>query len=323
MARPSIARLVWRRLYWLQHDWPYRALFRHAKRAFYFPGGLGDELLCTIPAQEYMRRGQGRSIVFSHASELFAQNPAIAGVVAPEGGAFAAWHRTQKPLFEPMYNQSVPGDMDREIPPVLPIQAEICRASRLAGEVELRPWFYVSDAELAVAECPADALALQVSVNGAKHPYQNKEWPIERWRDLARRLAVDHPVIQVGASADPELGVGTDLRGRTNIRQLGTVLAQCRLFVGLVGFCMHLARAVETQGVIIYGGREHPEQSGYPCNENLYIPEPCAPCWRKNGCEFGRRCLDRISTDDVIEAINRQLCRPRGPLASRRLSVTD
>ena len=106
-----------------------------------------------------------------------------------------------------------------------------------------------------------------------------------------------------------------DLRGKTSLRQLAAVLHHCRLFVGLVGMPMHMARAVDCPSVIVYGGRERPDQTGYICNENLYRDIPCSPCWLDRRCDFGRVCLDTISAGEVIEAAERMLARPRDGLA--------
>jgi ADP-heptose:LPS heptosyltransferase len=93
------------------------------------------------------------------------------------------------------------------------------------------------------------------------------------------------------------------------------VLANCRLFVGNVGFLMHLARAVECPSVIIFGGREAPWQSGYSCNANLYSPESCAPCWLWNRCDYDRICMNRITAANAVQAVEQLLATPRNPLA--------
>ncbi len=81
------------------------------------------------------------------------------------------------------------------------------------------------------------------------------------------------------------------------------MLRNCDLFVGLVGFLMHLARAVECPGVIVYGGRETPETTGYSCNVNLKSSPECSPCWYYSRCDFERKCLTEISVAEVVEAI--------------------
>ena len=82
------------------------------------------------------------------------------------------------------------------------------------------------------------------------------------------------------------------------------------MFLGLVGFVMHLARAVECPSVIVYGGREPPELTGYACNTNLDSRPPCSPCWYYSHCEFDRRCLTAIAPAAVVNAVTRLLASP-------------
>ena len=86
---------------------------------------------------------------------------------------------------------------------------------------------------------------------------------------------------------------------------------------------MHMARAVDCPSVIVYGGRLRPDQIGYACNESLYNAVECAPCWLDTRCDFGRYCLDMITTGAVIEAAERMLARPRGPLAVESYEIIE
>ena len=94
-----------------------------------------------------------------------------------------------------------------------------------------------------------------------------------------------------------------------------------RKFVGLEGFLMHLARAVECPAVIVFGGRSAPWQLGYVCNINIHSTISCAPCWRSNDCEFGRQCMHGISAADVIAAAREMIRRPRNPLAVETVAI--
>ena len=87
------------------------------------------------------------------------------------------------------------------------------------------------------------------------------------------------------------------------LREAAAVLLHSSVFIGLVGFLMHLAKAVGTRSVIVYGGREHPSQSGYADNVNLYTDLPCAPCWYWNHSPYSRECMRRIQAADVIGAV--------------------
>jgi ADP-heptose:LPS heptosyltransferase len=123
---------------------------------------------------------------------------------------------------------------------------------------------------------------------------------------VAGALRDEFDFVQLGAPTDPELPGSLDLRGKTTVRQSAAILSQSRLFIGLVSGLMHLARAVECRSVIVYGGREHPAQTGYSANENLYWTGPCSPCWQRNDCDFDRRCMSEILPEHVIDAVRRQ-----------------
>ena len=47
----------------------------------------------------------------------------------------------------------------------------------------------------------------------------------------------------------------------------------------------------------------------------LYNGVECAPCWLDTRCDFGRFCMDMITTGAVIDAAGRMLARPREGLA--------
>ena len=156
----------------------------------------------------------------------------------------------------------------------------------------------------------------------ARHPMQNKQWYEQRFQDVVDALAGEIEFIQIGSTDDPPLQRVRDLRGATGIREAAAILYHARLYVGTVGFLMHLARAVECPGVIVFGGREAPWQSGYVCNTNIYSQVPCSPCWRSNTCDFDRRCMSNISVRDVVSAIRQMMGRPRNPLTVETIEIT-
>jgi ADP-heptose:LPS heptosyltransferase len=198
----------------------------------------------------------------------------------------------------------------------------MCRRCGIKGEVELRPYVTLSEEERGAAAPFADCLVVQSSRRSASLAIGNKEWLPERFQSVTDELLRQHRVVQLGLRDDPPLHGAEDWRGRTSLRESAAILAQARGFVGLVGFLMHLARAVECPAVIVYGGRERPDQSGYSCNENLYSAVPCAPCWRWNSCVLEHQCMTSIGMVDVVAAVSRLLARPRSPLVVDRFSLT-
>jgi ADP-heptose:LPS heptosyltransferase len=141
----------------------------------------------------------------------------------------------------------------------------------------------------------------------------NKEWSPERFQRVVNRLRPVWDLVQIGAPGDPLLAGVIDARG-TGLREAAAVLSRSQVFIGQEGFFMHLARAVECRAVIVFGGRVRPTDTGYSCNENLFSPVPCAPCWQNSRCEHGRRCLDLITVDAVEDAARRALARAEEPL---------
>ena len=151
----------------------------------------------------------------------------------------------------------------------------------------------------------------------------NKNWPDEYWGDLLDRLTARFSVIEIGASAQ-DRGVQPDdhyldLRGKTALEELVAAIGAADLHVGPVSGPVHIAAAVGTPAVVIYGGYEHPVCSGYPGNINLYSPVPCAPCWLTELCPFGHPCLHQITPQQVEEALkqlweHKNQAGRRGPL---------
>ena len=151
----------------------------------------------------------------------------------------------------------------------------------------------------------------------------NKQWDHARFQDVVDTLSDKFKFVQLGAPTDPPLENVKDLRGVTTVRQSAAILHNARFYVGGVGFLMHLARAVDCPSVIVYGGREAPWQSGYVCNVNVYSALPCAPCWLRNTCDFDRKCMTKITVEQIVQAAWDVLSRPRNPLRVKTVEALD
>lgn len=309
---PGALRRLWRDLYWFRQDRAIRREYRGVQHLVYFGGhGLGDELLLTTVLHELRRRG-GRGLgVMTSVPEIFEHSPDV-DVVKPvrhDHRAFLdrAGIRAEQLTY---IREQRPPDID--VPPPRHVLAEMCRLAGITGDIALRPYFHLTDEEKAAARRDRPFIAMQSSRRSASLQIANKEWLPERLQEVADGLRERFELVQIGQAPDPPIVGAVDLRGRTSIRETAAVLHHARAFVGLVGFPMHLARSVDCPAVIIYGGREHPGQSGYSGNENLFTPLPCSPCWRWNSCDFDRQCMTAIRADDVLAAAGRLVARPRG-----------
>ncbi len=148
--------------------------------------------------------------------------------------------------------------------------------------------------------------------------WSTKLWPLENWRELARRLGG-------GESADLVLTWGNDTekraaeaiadesKGRARIwprgtlRELAALLERADLVVGGDTGPIHIAAAVGTPTVSMY--RVTDAMRNGPRGEKhhrLQAPLACSPCLRKE-CERDAECGLSISVEAVLESIEQSL----------------
>jgi hypothetical protein len=316
----SWPRRLWRSFYWRREDRRLRAEYPGVSHLVYFGGdGIGDELLLSAALHELRRRGGTGLGVMTRHPALFAGSPDVDAVFPLSHRDLTFLPRIGIRTSRAVYiNEQRPPDID--VPPTRHILAEMCRLCGLDGTVELRPWLHLQPGERSRFASHAGAIVVQSSRRGASLAIGNKEWFPDRFQQVVDALLPRHRIVQIGQPADPVLRGAEDWRGKSTLRETASLLHQAAAFVGLVGFPMHLARAVDCPAVIVYGGRERPDQSGYVCNENLYTAVPCAPCWRWNSCDYDHRCMTDIRPQHVLAAVDRVLSRPRTGLAVERFT---
>ena len=284
----------------------------------------GDDLMCTVVLREMRRRGRRDIWMMSRFPELFERNPDVDAVVPYDEryDRYAEWlgGRSWYAHYGGHDHAS-----DRSPVPDRHIISLLCQACGISGEVKLRPYLFLSDEERAAGRLAPRQIAIHSSGLSAYSAMKNKEWFPERFQQVAHALRGEFTLVQLGASSDPPLDGCIDLRGRTSIRESAAIIANSLLFVGQVGFLMHVARAVERPSVIIFGGREKPWQSGYSCNTNLASELACSPCWRWSACDnpVQRECMHRITAFDVVRAVHERVLRADEPLVEDRDDVPE
>ncbi len=301
-----------------QYGWALKIAIRQGRpeKLIYFGVSPGDDLLCTAITHELAGRRQKKIWMMSNYPELFDGNASVARVV-PVESRYREYAGLTGGADQFVQYSEVRPELDMSVPPGRHIIAELCVSAKISGEIALRPYLYLTEAEKKNAAWARGMIAIQSGGLAAKLPMRNKQWFPERFQEVVNHLNGDYKFVQLGSPSDPPLTGVKDLRGKTSIRE--TASANCRLHIGTVGFLMHLARAVECPAVIIFGGREAPWQSGYGCNINLYSAVPCAPCWLWNRCDYNRVCMDTITARHVIQAVEQIVVRPRNPLGVERV----
>lgn len=305
------ARRIYRRLYWLPKDLGWKWRLRGIDELIYFGDrGIGDDLLCTAVLHEMRKRGRTKVAMMSNWPELFENLPYPAKVVPYDYGALHCIGRAGIKVWQPSYGKAGEGEPLRYGFERGHFVEAMCRSVGIGGDIELQPHVVVTDAERSSwADCRG-GIVVQTSRANPRFELRNKEWLPEYWQKLPRLIRELAPIVQVGGGEDPPFAGARDLRGRTGLRDVMAIMANAWLFVGLEGFLMHLARAVKTKAVVIFGGYIHPSQSGYPENINLFTELPCSPCGYTNHCDFGRECMRRITPEMVAEAVREEFGKP-------------
>lgn len=154
--------------------------------------------------------------------------------------------------------------------------------------------------------------------------WQYKEWGKEKYVTLIRWLVAEYgaAVLVTGSAAEREraeeivrsCGAGCyNFAGETSIAMYAALLQQCQFFIGVDSAGLHIAAAVGTPTIGIFGpsspvswapvGRYH-----LVVQKNL----PCVPC-RQKGCNNGEksRCLDELTLEEVRAQINTAITNPK------------
>ncbi len=167
-----------------------------------------------------------------------------------------------------------------------------------------------------------------------------KRWPLANWVQLIESLPDEYQVVLSGApiAQDRELNQSIidllsdtakskilNLDGRLKLDQLGTLLRQAKLYIGVDTSVTHLAAACNTPTITLFGATpptnfgpwpngfigKQPYQLRGPIQKvgNVTIlqgPGECVPC-RKAGCEdksdSRSDCLINLPVSQVIEAL--------------------
>jgi heptosyltransferase-3 len=149
------------------------------------------------------------------------------------------------------------------------------------------------------------------------HPasrWRFKCWPAERNAELIDRLAADgHNVVLTSAPDETDFiqeilaktrSDPVSLAGKLSIKELGALTARARLFIGIDSMPMHLAAAMGTPTVALFGPSGENEWGPWNVERRLVTTtHTCRPCGY-DGCGGGKlsECLAFLPVDPVHAA---------------------
>ena len=301
------------------------------------PGGLFEKFVAVDPA-----RLVERPYFAAHASQLsamdlvinsaFSRSNAVDKLLAASGRRSLAWEGDttnilawQKTRNDALYTRLLPNttsltEWERNLdlvvalapnaPPHVPPQWRVDHDSTTAalsrfGEELAAPFVAIS---------PFASLTI-------------KQWPLDRYEVLIRRILEHRPDLRVvilgGADAARHAkrlaacGGSTrrvvDLTGRTTLVEAACILSQARVSISGDTAAGHLASALGTPAVVIMGGghygRFFPYPAPHPTGSNSAVTHPM-PCFNCNWfCKYRRYsekeppCLQNITVDEVFAQI--------------------
>ena len=160
-----------------------------------------------------------------------------------------------------------------------------------------------------------------IAAGGADNPGQSftlKRWPLEKYIALIKKLNKDTALfggkgdIKVSKEIDNKTDA-TNLTGKLTIQQTAACIKRCSLFIAHDSGLMHLAAAVKTPVIALFGPT--PAKRFAP-KHSVVIKSHlrCSPCYDIYGnykrCEKAK-CMESISVGEVESAIHKVLKTPR------------
>ncbi|RJQ17498.1 MAG: lipopolysaccharide heptosyltransferase II [Nitrospiraceae bacterium] len=156
---------------------------------------------------------------------------------------------------------------------------------------------------------------------GSSEYLWRKRWMSERFAALADRLSERYgaKILILGGKDEVKLSEKISilmhtakpliLAGKTTIGQVAALIEQCTLFISNDSGLMHVAAAVRTPVVAIFGPTDPVKNS--PCGVGHTIVRsgiPCSPCltYDKDGCK-SPECLEAVTVEGVVGVVENKL----------------
>lgn len=134
------------------------------------------------------------------------------------------------------------------------LQAYTDACGLAAGEWETRTRLYPSDHDHSRAARIMGGSSIDwVSMHIGPSTWRSKEWPIDRFAEVADAIrAMGKKIVLVGAPGKP-FAADLDQRGVTTIHEMAAVIGRTHLFIGLDSFPLHVAQAMLTPAIGLFG----------------------------------------------------------------------
>lgn len=149
-----------------------------------------------------------------------------------------------------------------------------------------------------------------------------KCWPKERFRQLVERFAMNDEITvavfgdKVGKDLADHICQNTpanviNFAGKTSLRELMALINRCSLLLTNDSGPMHLAQALETPLLALFGPTNARATGPYNFGQIIHKKVDCSPCYRRT-CPIDHRCMLSISVEEVYEEVSLLLATTAG-----------
>lgn len=158
---------------------------------------------------------------------------------------------------------------------------------------------------------PEEATILGINIGAA---YGNaKCWPAQKFHLLAKKLIDHDPLVHLIFFGDQSIRMAVkeicsslpkraiNFAGLTTLRELAAMISLCNGFITNDSGPMHIADAVGTPVIAIFGSTCRYLTGPYRGGTIIQKETACSPCFSRT-CPIDFRCMERISVEEVYNA---------------------
>ncbi|MEW6127385.1 MAG: lipopolysaccharide heptosyltransferase II [Acidobacteriota bacterium] len=192
-----------------------------------------------------------------------------------------------------------------------------------------KPFMYLTEADRRFAQTFLQANGnrnLILGIQPGTSPTMRwKQWSLEKYRELIERLVKEQPDAQIVLFGAPneaamiqELAEGINgniviAAGKTTVKQVAALIERCNLLVCNDSGLMHVAVAVQTPVVAIYGPTDFNRTAPLGSEHSIIRHKmSCSPCFKLSGDATVKACphhdcLNSIAADEVYYQVESKI----------------
>lgn len=258
-------------------------------------GANGDVLVASAVAPAIKKMYPGCKITFcTNCKDVLANNPYIDKIIDSSD--------LHERAFQVYYNF----DMIYEYRPntnILDAYAEAVGAVRENCKLYLHK-------EALYQQLPKEYIV----VHAGKTMWVGRDWKSDNFAEISQKLmASGEKVVCIGKESETAIPCTVDLRGKTTINQLATVISRAKMFIGIDSFPMHVAQVFNVPGHCFFGSIL-PETRIYSDKMKSITADGLGclgchhrkptPCTVTNNCETGTLdCINLVTIDYMWKSI--------------------